>query len=528
VARPLITLEHVDVVVEGKTILRDLYWRLRPGEHWAIVGGNGSGKSTLLKLIRGEFRPAPGGGRLVYAFDDDVQTTAVGVREKIALVSPELQSRYLQQEWKLTGWQVVHSGFAGGDYVYQRPTAAQRQRAHAIICLLGIRRFLGRNVQELSTGELRKVLIARALAGAPRILACDEICDGLDAASRAGLLQTLDQVARHGTQLLHVTHRAEELIPSITHRLELKAGRVARQTPTRVGQASSLPQGLPARDPITGRMPAQAGWKPAPLAGPGPSRGERASAKPNQRRFKSSQPRALLSIRGASVYLGSKPVLRNIHLDICPGEHWAILGPNGAGKSTLLQLMLGDLHPAWGGVVWRFGFPPGNTIWEARRTIGFISPGLQSNYREPLTGAEVIASGFFSSIGLTRRVSRAQRQRVAALIGELDLPALAGRSVLQMSYGEFRLILLARALVQRPELILCDEPFDGLDATARERLSRALTDVACRGTSLVMVTHHQNDLPACITHVAELNSGRITFQGTLAALAGRSLRLRRR
>jgi ABC-type molybdenum transport system ATPase subunit/photorepair protein PhrA len=178
--------------------------------------------------------------------------------------------------------------------------------------------------------------------------------------------------------------------------------------------------------------------------------------------------------------------------------------------------------------VWRFGFPPGNTIWEARRTIGFISPGLQSNYREPLTGAEVIASGFFSSIGLTRRVSRAQRQRVAALIGELDLPALAGRSVLQMSYGEFRLILLARALVQRPELILCDEPFDGLDATARERLSRALTDVACRGTSLVMVTHHQNDLPACITHVAELNSGRITFQGTLAALAGRSLRLRRR
>ena len=505
---PLIQLEHVGVALDGKIILRDINWRLLPGEHWAILGGNGSGKSTLLKLIRGELWPAPGRGRRVYGFDGEEQTTAVGIKEKIALVSPELQSRYLQQEWNLNGLQVIHSGFGGGDYVYQRLSNAQREKAAAIIGLLGVEEFLSRNVQELSTGELRKVLIARALTGVPRVLACDEICDGLDAASRASLLQTLDRVARQGTQLLYVTHRAEEIVPSITHRLELKAGRIARQT----GTASQTASGV----------------RPSPGAGSSAlalvqdstrAKESLALLRPGQRR---SEAKPLISIRGASVFLGPKPTLRDIHLDIRVGEHWAILGPNGAGKSTLLKLMLGDLHPAWGGRVRRFEFTAKNTLWEVKRKIGFISPELQSNYREPLTGADVIASGFFSSIGLARRVSRAQRQRIAALVEELDLHDLATRSVLRMSYGEFRRILLARALVHGPELLICDEPFDGLDAEARARLARALGDVALRGTSVVMVTHHRNDLPACITHVAELKSGAIIFRGTIAEFNERS------
>jgi len=499
VTLPLIQLENVDVALDGKTILRDINWRLRSGEHWAILGGNGSGKSTLLKLIRGELWPAPGRGRRIYAFDGDEQTTAVGTKEKIAVVSPELQSRYLQQEWKLNGLQVIHSGFGGGDYVYQRPTNAQRVEAAAIIRLLGVEEFLSRNVQELSTGELRKVLIARALAGMPRVLACDEVCDGLDAASRASLLQTLDRVARQGTQLLYVTHRAEEIIPSIMHRLELKAGRIARLTENLCSTGSL---------PLTPSL--------------SPSKGERVPAGRERRRFKSNRSRTLISIRGASVFLGPKRALRDIQMDIRAGEHWAIIGPNGAGKSTLLKLMLGDLHPAWGGRVRRFEFTAKNTLWEVKRKIGFISPELQSNYREPLTGAEVIASGFFSSIGLARRVSRAQRQRIEALVDELGLRELASRGVLQMSYGEFRRILLARALVHGPELLICDEPFDGLDAEARARLARALGDVALRGTSVVMVTHHRNDLPACITHVAEMKSGAIIFRGTIAEFARRS------
>src|SRR6266516_3692408 len=237
--RPLVRLENVDVALDGRTVLRGLQWRLRPGEHWAIRGGNGSGKSTLLKLIRGELWPAPGGGRRVYAFDGHEQTTAVGIREKIALVAPEMQDRCLQLPWKLTGWQVVQSGVLGGDYVYQKLTAAQQARARSILRLVGAEGLQSRDVQQLSTGELRKILVARALTGSPRVLLCDEICDGLDPAARANLLEALEGVARHGTQLLHCTHRGEELLPAITHQLVLDRGRIVEQTTMLRGAAAS-------------------------------------------------------------------------------------------------------------------------------------------------------------------------------------------------------------------------------------------------------------------------------------------------
>src|SRR6266487_1054975 len=180
--RPLVSLENVDVALDGQTILRAISWRLMPGEHWAILGGNGSGKSTFLRLVRGELWPAPGRGKRSYAVHGKEQATAVGVKAAMALVSPELQQRYLRQEWRLTGRQVIESGFGGGDYVYERLKRKQADAVARAAQWMGTEKLLRRNAQELSTGELRRLLIARALAGAPRVLACDEICDGLDAA----------------------------------------------------------------------------------------------------------------------------------------------------------------------------------------------------------------------------------------------------------------------------------------------------------------------------------------------------------
>jgi ABC-type molybdenum transport system ATPase subunit/photorepair protein PhrA len=141
---------------------------------------------------------------------------------------------------------------------------------------------------------------------------------------------------------------------------------------------------------------------------------------------------------------------------------------------------------------------------------------LQANYREALTGVEVIASGFSSSVGLMRKPSHQRMRKALVLARALRLGALATQDTRRMSYGEFRQILLARALVHGPKVLLCDEPFDGLDASARAGYVRTLAEIARGGTSLVVVTHHPNDLPRCITHVAELKGGRIVFQGTVA------------
>ena len=493
--QPLIRLEGVDVEIDGKVILRELRWCLRKGEHWAVLGGNGSGKSTFLKFIRGEIAPAPGfSGKRVYGFDGDEQVTAVGIKERIALVSPELQTRYLTQEWNRTAVQVIHSGFTGGDYAYQRLSEMQGNRVREIVQLLGIAELLPRNVQELSTGELRKVLIARALAGAPHVLICDEVCDGLDAASRESLMSALNRVARSGTQLLLTTHRAEELISAITQRLLFKDGRIVESGVLPLASSESK-----AAD--GGALPAIPKTRSMVKAG------QRFDAK------------VLIQIEHADVFLNERRALHDINLEIKAGEHWAVLGPNGAGKSTLLKLILGDVHPALGGRVRRFEFTPKNTIWELKRRIGFVSPELQSNYRDDVSGLEAIASGFFSSIGLMLKPSRRQMAEATRLAHRLGLGELVGKSVLQMSYGEFRRVLLARALVKRPQLLICDEPFDGLDVSGRQQMAGTLETVAQSGTSLVLVTHHANDLPGCLTHVIELKRGRAVFQGAAARYA---------
>jgi ABC-type molybdenum transport system ATPase subunit/photorepair protein PhrA len=201
-----------------------------------------------------------------------------------------------------------------------------------------------------------------------------------------------------------------------------------------------------------------------------------------------------------------------------PGENWAILGLNGAGKSTLLKLIYGELPAAAGGQVQRFNDGVRKHIGKVKRRIGYVSSDLQANYRENLTGAEVIASGFFSSIGLIDRVNRRQKQKIRELVRYFHIEQLAAKSILRMSYGEFRKTLLARALVHDPSVVILDEPFDGLDLATRREFGRTLERLVERGSNLLVVTHHLDDLPKSITHAMVLDGGHIRFQGRISEL----------
>jgi molybdate transport system ATP-binding protein len=500
--RFLVDLRDVDVALGDRPILHGISWTLRPGQHWVVLGRNGSGKSTFLRLIRGELWPVPGqAARRVYQLDGAPQTSAVGVKESFALVSPEQQTRYLAQEWNLRADQVVASGIGGGDYVYEKLNEAQRRQVADAMSLLQVDSLARRNVQELSTGELRRVLIARALAARPRVIVCDEISDGLDASSRQVLVSALSDVACRGTQLLMATHRADEIPQSMTHRLVLEDGRVAEQGRWRAQRdrghsERKLPGHSAAVTALSRTLPVVEQRSPW-----------------IRKRDRSAADDVLIRIRRADVYLGTVPTLRDIDLEIRRGQHWAVLGPNGSGKSTLLKLMAGDVHPARGGRVQRFAFTAKNTIWQVRARLGAISPELQANYRESLSGEEVVASGFFSSVGLLRKPGPRQRRRVRETLEALGLTSLGERNFLEMSYGEARRILLARALVKSPDLLLCDEPFDGLDVAARRQMGQALARAAALGATLVVVSHHPGDLPACTTHLARLREGRLEYCG---------------
>jgi molybdate transport system ATP-binding protein len=344
---------------------------------------------------------------------------------------------------------------------------------------------------------LRMVLIARALTGKPEVLALDEACDGLDSSARAGLLRTLEGIAGSGTQLLFATHRSEEMLSCITHMLLLENGRIV--------QAIESGRGLPQSKSF-----ARSEHSPA-LQRPGVRQPSAA--------FKSDKSngaaKIVLRIQQASVFLERKKVLHEIDWEIHDDQHWAIFGRNGSGKSTLLKLAFGDVYAAWGGKVSRFEFTAKNTVWDLKRRVGYVAPELQANYREPISGRDVIASGFLATFGLRDRLTPAQEQRVADLVADFGVHGLAEKKALQMSYGEFRKMLLLRALVHAPELLICDEPFDGLDPGAKAEFATVLDRIAAEGTRLVVVTHHVGDIPDCITHGLLLENGRIIVQGRL-------------
>jgi molybdate transport system ATP-binding protein len=483
---PLVRFEHVDVALEGVPILRDISWQLHRGEHWGIVGANGSGKSTLLGLIGGTVWPAPGRGQRRYDFGAGTETDAVRARSEIVLVSHELQDRYARLNWNFTALDVVLSGVYRTDVPRRRPVTEQRSRALAVLRRLGVVHLAERRFLELSRGEQRRVLIARGVAFGPTVLLLDEPASGLDAAARLELAAMLDLAAAECT-LVCTAHVADDLPPMITRYLELEHGRVVA---TESRAASDAP-------PVPGSVDRSSqGHEPA----------EPRSGSPEE---------ALIALEHADVWLGARHVLRDVSWRLEPAQHWLVTGANGSGKSTFLRLLHGQLRPALGSEIhWPALGNPRN-VWELRKQIAWLSPELQAAYRYPSTVRACVASGFESSIGQTRALTSAETARVDELLVELELTDLADRALRTLSYGQARRALIARALVNRPRVLVLDEPWEGLDAPMAELLNRTLAAVTAERTQLVCASHltaHRGHF----THELVLEAGRVTHSARLA------------
>lgn len=446
---------------------------LNSGESWAFVGANGSGKSSLARALSGELLPGKG-------------SVQQNFQRRTRLSLEQLQ-KLVSDEWERNNTDLLSEGEDDTGR-----TAAQiiqdevqdEARCQALAQQFGITYLLDRQFKYLSTGETRKTLLCQALMAQPDLLILDEPFDGLDVASRASLAQTLNDLHQSGFSVVLVLNRFDD-IPDFVE----KVGVLAECTLTHVGERRAiLAEALVAQLAHSEKLDGMA----LPEAD-----------QPDQLpQLAEDAPRVIL--RNGVVSYNDKAVIDGLNWQVNPAEHWQIVGPNGAGKSTLLSLVTGDHPQGYSNDLTLFGIRRGSgeTIWDIKQHIGYVSSSLHLDYRVSCNVRTVVLSGFFDSIGLYQAVSDRQKALARQWLALLGMDnQLADAPFHSLSWGQQRLVLIARALVKHPTLLILDEPLQGLDPINRQLVRRFVDVLIGEGrTQLLFVSHHAEDAPQCITH----------------------------
>jgi molybdate transport system ATP-binding protein len=496
-----ILLDHLDLHRGGRHILREVSWRLRTGERWLVVGGSGAGKTQLLKIVAGDVWPDDASSpSRQYRLQAEWHQQPADVRDELAWLGPERQDRYERYGWNHRALAVVGTGLHRTDIPLQQLSLRDEAACMALLRRAGIARLAQRRFLTLSYGERRLVLLARALAWRAQWLLLDEVATGLDEPNRKRLYRMLAARGLKGTGWICSAHREEDVPPGVTHLLWLDAGRVryaGRLTATRLREALAAAQGAGAGSSRTARKKG--------------GRTVRKQAPADLRR------RPLLRLQDANVWVEGKHVLHDLQLTVHRGECWVVHGANGSGKSTLLRTLYGDHAVASGGRMVRAGISPGVPLDAFRARTGLVAPHLQTEYPRHLCVLDVVVSGLHSSIGLNFRATAGERRRALSTLRALDLEEFAPRQLGDLSYGQVRRVLFARAQVARPGLLLLDEAFTGLNAPLRQSLLQWVEQRIQAGVTVVMATHYRREWPLNATHELMLSRGRVVYAGKVRA-----------
>ena len=440
---------------------------LAPHEHWAVIGGNGSGKSALAALFSGDL--------------EIIEGSMEGLCKKVVhVVSFEEQQALIKREQERDESDILDVVWQGTPVIEILQEVSRDQEAiDRWVDLFNLNAVLQKGFRKLSTGETRKVILIRALLSECDLLVLDEPFDGLDIQSQQHLKALLDDLKSNGQQMLLILNRLDEVPSWVTHlgflhnlHLTLQGEKDAilqHDSVKALMHFSDKTFTLPAKDPCVAHLD-----------------------------LPEVQP--LVSLIDGRVAYTDRLIFEALNWRIEQGEHWAVLGPNGCGKSTLLNLISGDHPQCYANNLRVFGIKRGSgeSIWDIKQHIGIISASLQWQYKASTNVLSTVVSGLFDTIGLYNKVDEHQKNIALQWLTQVGLEKKANLPLHQLSFGEQRLVLICRAMIKQPALLILDEPCQGLDEANRHLVLGFIALLAKqKDTSLLYVTHHASDLIPC-------------------------------
>ncbi|MGO4876713.1 ATP-binding cassette domain-containing protein [Pedobacter psychrotolerans] len=474
--KPFVHIQNLNLSYHNKVVLKDLYWAMNVCENYVIGGKSGTGKTSLAKAIAGLI-PAQGSIEIDFDVLSTLPKEVLYVESWYQFKNLEgvanfyYQQRYTSQQAKET--LTVHAELVS----YGKEKGLHFDQVEPILEALGFATFASSQLIELSSGEHKKLQLVKALWLKPQLLIVDQPYTGLDAASRKNLNILLDRVAEEGVQLILICNESE-LPTCINSFAEIRDGQLVQVDALEPSVSSEIhlreiPDFL----------------KESPVY--------------------SSQ--NIVKMVNVNISYGEKQVLKNINWEVKAGEKWLLQGHNGSGKSTLLSLVNGDHPQSYANELYLFGNRRGSgeSIWDIKQHIGLISPEFHWYFDPTATVWQSIASGFYDSVGLFQQLPYSKSEQVNELINYFGLTESRNELLSTLPLGQQRLVLLARTIIKNPELLILDEPCQGLDQQQTQHFNQLVDELCSNGMTLIYVGHFESQLPTCIEKRILLEKGEV-------------------
>lgn len=466
--------------MQGYAVLDNISFLLNTGEHLAVIGGSGSGKTLLAKALAGQ---------LFYTGTIDIakQQKVVFVEQHYHFKNLSNVSDFYYQQ-RYNSYDADDSATVIDELVKvvmdQSNALESFHKIETLLTLLEMQHRKDAPVLQLSSGEHKRFQLIKALLVPAEILILDSPFIGLDINSREHLQQIINETAATGTTVIIICD-AQEIPECITHIATMEKGKLKSFSERNLHIANSVNAGYNNYRYNFNQLP---------------------DIKEKNYNFS-----VAVKMVNTTVQYSNKTILNNISWQVNRGDKWLLKGHNGAGKSTLLSLITGDNPQAYANEIYLFGKRRGSgeSIWDIKQNIGYISPELHWYFDTNITCYQTIGSGFFDTIGLYRKLSTQQHNILQQWLDFLHLSHVANKPLSSISTGQQRLILLIRALVKNPPLLVLDEPCQGLDEQQKKEFVQLVDDLCEKfDKTLIYVSHYDNEIPACINHVLQLENGK--------------------